>query len=188
MLGTYNAFGIFLPGNQIPDWFTHKGEGPSICFEVRIVDQMLKGFGVCVVYSSRVLVLGSYRGRMSIINHTKNNILAYQSPESSGGPFPQGDHLLLRNVVITNNNFEDADEVEIFIDWGPEIIVNKIGVCLLYDGVGVADEKASKGISKKRKRGSPNNTNDSKLLQTAEENEYCLFYSFMRRYQKFHFE
>jgi hypothetical protein len=85
MLGTYNAFGIFLPGNQIPDWFTHKGEGPSICFEVRIVDQMLKGFGVCVVYSSRVLVLGSYRGRMSIINHTKNNILAYQSPESSGG-------------------------------------------------------------------------------------------------------
>jgi hypothetical protein len=188
MLGTYNAFGIFLPSNQIPDWFTHKGEGPSIRFEVHIVDQMLKGFGVCVVFSSRVLVICSYRGKMSIINHTKNNIMAYQSPGSSGGPFPQGDHLLLRNVVITSNDFEDGDEVEVFIDWAPDIIVNEIGVCLLYDGVGVADEKASKGISKKRKRGSLNNINDSKLLQAAEENEYYLFYSFMRRYQKFHFE
>lgn len=127
---------------------------------------------------------------MSIINRTKNNILAYQSPESSGGPFPQGEHLLLRNVLITKD-FEDGDEVEIFIDWGPDIIVNKIGVCLLYDGVGVADGKESKGISKKRKRGSPNQINDSQILLkklAAEENEYYLFYSFMRRYQKFRFE
>lgn len=57
MRGIGSMYGIFLPGNQIPDWFTYRGEGPSIRFEVRNVVMILKGFALCVVYSSRALVL-----------------------------------------------------------------------------------------------------------------------------------
>jgi hypothetical protein len=96
------VFGIFLPGNQIPDWFTYQCEGPSVHFEVPIGDPILKEFGVCVVYSSRVSVLSSYKGSMSFINHTKNTILTNLA-ETAGGPFPLGDHLLLRNIVLTND-------------------------------------------------------------------------------------
>jgi hypothetical protein len=199
--------GIILPGNLIPDWFTYQCEGPSIHFEVPIVDSILKEFGVCVFSSSRVSVLSSYRGSMySFINHTKNTILT-NLVETSGSPFPLGDHLLLFNIVLTND-FEDGDEVEVVVGSGSDqIIVKKLGVYLVYEGVvgeeiihytSTSNEDANNNRHNRhscmRKARSPNKMKDAHVLLqekklknlTTEESEYS-FYSFMTRYQKFHF-
>jgi hypothetical protein len=132
MRGIGRTFFICLPGNQIPDWFTYQGEGPSVRFEVHTVDQILKGFAVCVVYKLLVPVLSSYRGITSFINHTKNTILTIPS-DTTGGTVHRGDHLWVGNVVT--NDFEDGDEVEVVVDLGVEITVKKIGICLGYGGV-----------------------------------------------------
>jgi hypothetical protein len=170
----------------------------------------LKEFGVCVVFASRVQVLSSYKGSMSFINHTKNTILTNLAA-TTGGPIPLGDHLLLRNIVLTND-FEDGDEVEVLVDWGPEIIVKKIGVYLVYErvvvdgkddqdhAIVVSDDEDDNNngenrCSSKRKMRSPNMIDDSQTLMkekmlkklATEENEYS-FYSFMTRSQKFHFD
>jgi hypothetical protein len=210
MRGVGSVFGIAFPGNQIPDWFTYQCEGPSVHFEVPTVDSILKEFGVCFVYASRVQVLSSYKGSMSFINHTKNTILTNLAVRASG-PFHLGDHLFLRNIVLTND-FEDGDEVEVLVDWGPEIIVKKIGVYLVYERVVVDGKDEDHAIvvgdddkddnnngenicSSKRKMRYPNMIDDSQTLMkekklktlATEENEHY-FYSFMTRSQKFHFD
>jgi hypothetical protein len=198
--------GILLPGNLIPDWFTYQCEGPSVHFEVPIVDSILKELGVCVFSSSRVWVLSSYRGNMySFINHTKNTILT--NLVETSGPFPLGDHLLLFNIVLTND-FEDGDEVEVVVESGSDqIIVKKIGVYLVYEGVvgeeiihytSTSNEDANNNRQNRhscmRKARSPNKMKDALVLlqgkklkyHTTEESEYS-FYFFLTRYQKFHF-
>jgi len=196
--------GIVFAGNQIPDWFTYQCEGPSVHFEVPIVDSILKEFGVCVFTSLHVSVLSSYRISMSFINHTKNTILTILA-KASGGPFPLGDHLFLRNIVLTND-FEDGDEAEVVVDWGPEIIVKKIWVYLVYEGVVDEeiihyastsnedaivvsdDEDEDANNNRQRKMKDAHILLQEKKLKklTTEEIEYS-FYSFMTRSQKFHF-
>jgi hypothetical protein len=129
-------FGIFLPGNDIPDWFTYKDEGPSVSFEcAHSVEWNFKGFATCIVYSSSVLVLSTYSTRISVINHTKNNTIQTITPTTIGGPTPPGDHLWLCNVHKSRVNFEDGDKVTVGVDFGHEIVVKKTGVCLAYDRV-----------------------------------------------------
>ncbi|XP_059461858.1 disease resistance protein RUN1-like [Corylus avellana] len=208
MPGVGKVFGIVLPGNQIPDWFTFQCEGPSVHFKVPTTDHILKGFGVCFVYAPCVQVLSSYKGSMSFINHTKNTILTNLAA-TIGGPLPLGDHLLLRNIGLTND-FEDGDEVEALVDWGPEIIVKTIGIYLVYErvvdgkdkdhAIVVSDDEDDNNnignrCSCKRKMRSPNMIDDSQTLMkekklkklATEENEYS-FYSFVTRCQKFPFE
>jgi hypothetical protein len=159
----------------------------------------LKEFGVCVVYASCVQVLSSYKASMSLINHTKKTIQTILTA-TSGGPYSLRDHLLLSNIVLTND-FEDGDEVEVLVDWGPEVIVKKIGVYLVYDRVFVDGKDEDHAIvvsddvddnnngenrcSSKRKMRSPNMIHDSRTLMkekklkklATEENEYY-FYSY----------
>ncbi|XP_059446795.1 disease resistance-like protein DSC1 [Corylus avellana] len=126
-------FGIFLLGNDIPDWFTFKDEGSSVSFEcAHSVEWNFKGFATCIVYSSSVLVLSTYSTRISIINHTKNTIQTI-TPTTIGGPTPPGDHLWLCNVHKSRVDFEGGDKVTVGVDFGPEIVVKKTGVCLAYD-------------------------------------------------------
>jgi hypothetical protein len=207
MRGVGSVFGFVLPGNQIPDWFTYQCEGPSVHFEVPTVDRILKGFGLCVVLAPRVQVLSPHTSSMSFINHTKNIILTNLLASTGGFPTPPGDHLFLRNIVLTND-FEDGDEVEFLVDCGPEIIVKKIGVYLVYER-GVVDGKDDQDhaivvsddedgnnngenrCSSKRKMRSPNMIDDSQILMegkkikklATEENEY-FFHSFMVGSQK----
>jgi hypothetical protein len=156
----------------------------------------LKEFGVCVVFAPRVQVLSSHTVSMSFINHTKNIILTNSVASTGGSPSPLGDHLFLRNIVLTND-FEDGDEVEFLVDWGPEIIVKKIGVYLVYERVVVdgkddqdhaivvsddedGNNNGENRCSSKRKMRSPNMIDDSQTLMeekklkklATEENEY----------------
>ena len=128
-------FGIFLLGNDIPDWFTYENEGPSVSFEcAHSVEWNFKGFATCIVYSSSVLVLSTYSTRILVINHTKNTIQTI-TPTTIGGPTPPGDDLWLCNVHKSWVNFVDGDKVMVGVDFGPEIVVKETGVCLAYDRV-----------------------------------------------------
>jgi hypothetical protein len=144
---------------------------------------ILKGFSLCVVYSSSVPVLSFYSSTTLIINHTKNTIKSFVEP-TIFGPITHGDHLWICNIVLTDN-FEDGDEVEVVVDWGPEIIVKNIGVCRED-----ANMNRDNIHSSKREGGPPNKINDLQILLkklTTEENEYYFFIYFIEEISKVSF-
>ena len=51
MSGVSNMFSIFLLGDDIPNSFIYKDEGPLVCFEVPIIALNVAGFVVCTIYS-----------------------------------------------------------------------------------------------------------------------------------------
>lgn len=134
MRGIARKFFICHPGNQIPDWFTYRGEGASMHFKVHVDDdQILKGFTVCIAYSIRVLELSLYTSITSFINHTKNTIFTNRSDISGASLIHRGYHMWVGNALT--NNFEDSDEAKLVVDLGAETIVKRLGICLGYEGV-----------------------------------------------------
>ena len=136
--GFGNMFGIFLPGNDIPDWFTYQDEGPSVCFEVpSIIDCNLDGFVVCIVYSScpnNDMIESPDFPSISVIYYTKN-IIQTSRPATIDVKISPEDHMWQSNISKCKFNLEDGDEVEVIVDFGARFIVKKIGVSLIYDGV-----------------------------------------------------
>ena len=138
MSGVGNMFSIFLPGDDIPNCFMYKDEGPSVCFEVpRIIDLNVAGFVVCTVYSpcaSNDNIVSQNLLSISVVNHTKNISQTSRQITADVVIFPE-DHLWLGNVSKDEFNLEDGDKVDVIIDFGAGFIVKKIGVSLLYDEV-----------------------------------------------------
>ena len=132
-----NMFSIFLPGDDIPDCFMYKGEGPSVSFEARIIDLAVAGFVVCTVYSpcaSNDNIVSQNLLSISVVNHTKNISQTSRQITADVVIFPE-DHLWLGNVSKGEFNLEGGDKVDVIIDFGAGFIVKKIGVSLLYDEV-----------------------------------------------------
>lgn len=136
MSGYGGIFGMFLPGNDIPDWFTFKDEGSSICFEVPyITDKNLEGLAICVVYSSCIVtkIVSQELASISVINYTKN-IIKTSMPATIDVRISDEDHLWQGNISNIKFNLEEGDQVELIADFGSGIDVKKIGVSPLYDG------------------------------------------------------
>ncbi|KAF5481845.1 hypothetical protein F2P56_002465 [Juglans regia] len=135
MSGFGGIFGMFLPGNDIPDWFTFKDEGSSICFEVpSITDKNLEGLAICVVYSSCIdQIVSQELTSITVINYTKN-IIQTSRPATIDVVISDEDHLWQGNVSKRKFNLEEGDQVELIADFGSGIDVKKIGVSPLYDG------------------------------------------------------
>ncbi|KAM4105380.1 hypothetical protein ACJW30_06G228200 [Castanea mollissima] len=134
--GVGNMFSIFLPGDDIPDCFMYKDEGPSVCFEVPI-GRNVAGFVVCIVYSpcaSNDNIVSQNLLSISVVNHTKN-ISQTSRQITADVVISSEDHLWLGNVSKDEFNLEGGDIVDVIIDFGAGFIVKKIGVSLLYDGV-----------------------------------------------------
>jgi hypothetical protein len=134
--GFGGIFGLFLPGNDIPDWFTYKDEGASVCFEVPlIIDCIIEGFTVCIVYSSCLdKIVAQDLASISVINYTKSMIQT-KRPVTMDVVISHEDHMWQGNVSKSNFNLEAGDEVEVIVDFGSGIDVKKIGVRLVYDKV-----------------------------------------------------
>ncbi|XP_059451939.1 disease resistance protein RPV1-like [Corylus avellana] len=134
--GFGSVYGIFLPGNDIPDWFTYKDEGCSICFEVpRIIDRNMEGFAVCIIYSSCGNGETWYAGDLpiiSVLSKTKSTTYQNERPFNITLEISHEDHIWIFNFDENDVNLEAGDEVEVIADFGPEIDVKKIGVCLVY--------------------------------------------------------
>ena len=137
MSGVGNMFSIFLPGDDIPNCFMYKDEGPSVCFEVpRIIDLNVAGFVVCTVYSpcaSNDNIVSQNLLSISVVNHTKN-ISQTTRQITADVLISSEDHLWLGNVSKDEFSLEDGDKIDVIIDFGAGFIVKKIGVSLLYGG------------------------------------------------------
>ncbi|KAM4094889.1 hypothetical protein ACB094_06G228800 [Castanea mollissima] len=135
--GVGNMFSIFLPGDDIPDCFMYKDEGPSVCFEVPIIGRNVAGFVVCIVYSpcaSNDNLVSQNLLSISVVNHTKN-ISQTSRQITADVVISSEDHLWLGNVSKDEFNLEGGDTVDVIIDFGAGFIVKKVAVSLLYDGV-----------------------------------------------------
>ena len=133
-----NMFSIFLPGDDIPNCFMYKDEGPSVCFEVpHITDLNVAGFVVCTVYSpcaGNDNLVSQNLLSISVVNHTKNKSQTSRQI-TADVVISSEDHLWLGNVSKGEFNLKGSDKVKVIIDFGAGFIVRKIGVSLLYDGV-----------------------------------------------------
>ncbi|KAG6723365.1 hypothetical protein I3842_03G204800 [Carya illinoinensis] len=119
--GYGGPFGMFLVGNDIPDWFTFKDEGSSICFEVpSITDKNFEGLAICIV--------------CSCIGKKESHELTSISAATLEVVISDQDHLWQGNVSKTDFNLEEGDLVELIADFRSGIDVKKIGVSPLYDG------------------------------------------------------
>jgi hypothetical protein len=135
-----DSFYICLPGNDIPDWFTYKEEGPSVSFEV---PRMIEGFTLRIVYSLCLdkMVDGDLTNYFSpldvtVINYTKN-ITHIELSESFNLSIAHEveDHVWQVTIDKLLFDLEASDRVEVNVNTRPGVDVKKTGVFLIYDRV-----------------------------------------------------
>jgi hypothetical protein len=134
-----DSFNICLPGNDIPDWFTYKEEGPSVSFEVPC---MIEGFTLCIAYSlcPDKMVDGDLTNyvplHFTVINYIKN-IIHTEFAESFYLSIAHDieDHIWQVAIGKILFDFEAGDELEVNVYTRPGVNVKKTGVFLIYDRV-----------------------------------------------------
>ncbi|CAL2236091.1 unnamed protein product [Prunus armeniaca] len=134
---TVSGFGgIFLPGNNIPEWFPYVDEGASVFFEVpQNIGCNLKELIVCIVYSSCLdNIVSQDLTSISVINYTKGTMRTSR-PVAIDVVASHEDHLWQGNLSNNVFNLEDCDEVEVIVDFGPQFSVKKTGASLVWDKV-----------------------------------------------------
>ncbi|XP_004301464.1 PREDICTED: TMV resistance protein N-like [Fragaria vesca subsp. vesca] len=127
-----NFGGIYLPGTDIPEWFTYVADGGRVSFQVpQTVGCDLKGLTLCIIYSSFSNSQSINNISVFVINHTKLTSFWVQpsSPQNiiSSGVLWQG---RLSNRTI---NLEGGDFVEVCVAIGSCFEVSKIGVNLVLE-------------------------------------------------------
>ncbi|KAF5737914.1 TMV resistance protein N-like [Tripterygium wilfordii] len=158
---------VYLPGTEIPDWYSYVNEGPSVSFQIpKFVDNELKGFTYCAVYSS-ILDNMESAGRecyMTIFNYTK--CVKKRVGIAFGGVSISEDHLWQGYRSSESLDLDFEDEVEVFLHLGDEFTIKKTGVCLVYekdvnieyksnlitDNEDEVNEDAGEGVTDKRGR------------------------------------
>ncbi|XP_059452202.1 disease resistance protein RPV1-like [Corylus avellana] len=146
-LSTFGVhLGIWLPGNDIPNWFTYSDEGPTVCFEVpHIIDSNIEGFTVCIAFSvppDKKAVIGFPNNSIKVVNNTKNTTEIVFTPINIYRTLiacDEGDHLWQTNFTNRKFNLEAGDKVVVTASVGYGVIVKKIGVRLIH--CRVIDEK-----------------------------------------------
>ncbi|KAM5575056.1 disease resistance protein RPV1 [Rosa sericea] len=128
-----NYGGIYLPGNDIPEWFTYVDDGGRVSFQVpQNVGCDLKALTVCIVYSCFRNSQSMNYISIVVVNHTKLTSFLVQPSIPldiiSSGVIWQG---RLSNRTF---NLEGGDFVEVCVAIGSCFQVKKIGVNLVLDG------------------------------------------------------
>jgi hypothetical protein len=103
-----------------------------------IIDRNIEGFTVCIVYSSCDNCKIEYifdLPSISVINKSKSSTKLNERPFSISLKISKEDHIWQVNFPKSEFNLEEGDEVEVIADFGSEIHVKKIGVCLIYGWV-----------------------------------------------------
>ncbi|XP_038704788.1 uncharacterized protein LOC120000742 [Tripterygium wilfordii] len=126
---------VFLPGKEIPSWFSHQSEGPSLSFEVpSIPPYKYKRFTVGVVYAQNVEKNESrFSSLVTLVDKTTGLDFTFR-PLASAIPSIPGDHISLFQLPSNVwNQLNDGDQVEMAVDLGDGFIVNKCGLHLVFE-------------------------------------------------------
>ncbi|XP_010243120.1 PREDICTED: TMV resistance protein N-like [Nelumbo nucifera] len=133
---------IFLPGSDIPDWFSYWRMGSSVSFQVpAVVDWKIEGLILCVIYAKE---MDDHDGSHATLrpfvffnNKTKGVVYRF-IPYACDLPKSSQEHMWL-SYKPCNGMLEAGHQVEVTIGRQGGLSTNKCGVHLVYD----SNEKGS---------------------------------------------
>jgi len=113
---------VSLPGDNLPYWLAHMGDGHSVYFTVP-QDRVVKGMALCVVYLSTFEIIEPELITVLIVNYTKCTCQIHNHG----------------TVISFNNedwpdimsNLGSGDKVEIFVSFGHDLMVKNTTVYLI---------------------------------------------------------
>ncbi|XP_042491716.1 disease resistance protein RPV1-like [Macadamia integrifolia] len=145
---------FFVPGGDIPDWFSYQNAGSSIYFEVPpLSNHKIQGLIICAVYAAEEELDETTNGpKATFINRTNGLEWKYGPIVNSVSETNQ-DHIWVSNIAEATfmDQLEGGDQVDVSMVIGNRIQVKKCGIHLFqgtsssYD-LGV--EKVHKGDDK----------------------------------------
>ncbi|CAL8107611.1 unnamed protein product [Prunus armeniaca] len=124
--------GLYLPGNDIPEWFTYVNEGDQVSFEVPQVSGCnLKALTVCTVF--KCLQEDKSKLYISIFVTNHSNCTSFLVRPTY--PYTTISHDVIWQGHLSNKDFnlEGGDFIEVCVAFGSGHTVKKIGVSLLWD-------------------------------------------------------
>jgi len=123
-LANNEACEVLLPGDNLPHWLAHTGEGHSVYFTVP-EDCGMKGMILCTVYSSNPEIMETECFTSVLIaNYTKLTLQIHK--EKTVISFNDKDW---QKII---SHLGGGDKVEIFVSFGPDLVVKKTAVNLMY--------------------------------------------------------
>lgn len=123
---------IFLPGSDIPDWFSYQCESPSLSFQMPPFQGCkLQGFTVCIVYSSK----GDTKEPqlfpiVTMINNPNQSIFTHYAVTYENIPVTVEDHMWMFHLppFMINKQLGSENPVELTVDLGGRLELKRLGV------------------------------------------------------------
>lgn len=136
-------FSIFLPGSSVPDWFSHKSNKHSICFDVP--PHKIRGLNVCIVYKI-----------MKFCNHGFGDVHYLKIADTTKGvkwtycptfyAIPSTDeHMLWLSHMKFGNQFRGGDQVTLSVTMADGFFVKQCGVHFVYEDEEEVEEEEEEG-------------------------------------------
>ncbi|KAB1223051.1 hypothetical protein CJ030_MR2G022346 [Morella rubra] len=125
---------IFLPGSEVPNWFSHQAIGSSISFHVpSLAEGEIQGLLICAVYAAKDENKATASAPFAIVNNKTRGHQETFRPTFRPVPETCEDHYCVCHIPLKSYGFEmeSEEEIEVSIRAGHAIEVSKCGVHLL---------------------------------------------------------
>lgn len=136
ILQEQGIFSIFLPGSEVPSWYSHQKQNNSVSFAVPpLPSRKIRGLNLCIVYGLRNTdkkCATLYPPDAEISNKTKVLKWSY-NPIVYGVPQIGEDMLWLSHWRFGTDQLEVGDQVNVSASVTPDFQVKKCGVHLVYE-------------------------------------------------------
>ncbi|GMP63266.1 hypothetical protein CsSME_00025018 [Camellia sinensis var. sinensis] len=131
-------FNTFLPGNEVPSWFSNKSTGSSICLNVPSLPNLkIRGLNVCVVYEQTYAKSDDRRNEYwdNIFIRTSNKTKGFKwiySPTFVGLP-KDNEHMIWLSHWKIGNQLEGGDEVDVTVFLWAYMKLKEFGIQVVYE-------------------------------------------------------
>ncbi|PWA94604.1 toll/interleukin-1 receptor (TIR) domain-containing protein [Artemisia annua] len=129
-------FGIFstcFPGKEVPKWFAHRSNGPSISFTMpsSSANNRIEGINLCFVQAFSGDTLISYL-ETEVENITKDRSWLYDGYIYAAG-YPDEGLVWLSHWMFGKNELEAGDEVSVTMYESDSVKVSECGISFVYN-------------------------------------------------------
>lgn len=137
-----SIFSTYIPGSEVPDWFSTKSAGPLISMQMPplpLPNLRILGFNICIMYAYYTIdgsagdVRTAWLNELHIrVSNKTKNLKWFYSPTFMGMPGIDDSMLWLSHWKI-GNQLEVGDEVDILVLEKGFFQVKEVGFDLVYD-------------------------------------------------------